>query len=129
MHAGSSAVLAAAMVMNVEVEVVSATSVRVSWDSVDLPVVTGYIVYYSQAGINDNEETVTTCAIPNPVTIYGLVSDTIYLFQVAATADAEGGGVLVGERSAAVTVRLAITEPPYGLPRGRHTKGWHVYWN
>ena len=37
-----------AMVMNVEVEVVSASSVRVSWDSLDIPEITGYIVYYSQ---------------------------------------------------------------------------------
>ena len=36
--------------MNVVVEVVSATSVRVSWDRIDLPEITGYTVYYSQTG-------------------------------------------------------------------------------
>ena len=33
--------------MNVVVEIASDTSVRVSWDSVDIPEITGYTVYYT----------------------------------------------------------------------------------
>ena len=34
----------------IELEDLSATSVRVSWDRLDIPEITGYIVYYNQTG-------------------------------------------------------------------------------
>ena len=81
------------MVVNVEVEVITDISVRVSWDLLDIPETTGYIVYYSQTG---STWSVTTSA--NSVTIGGLTNDVEYQFQVAAIAELDGD-VVTGERS------------------------------
>ena len=81
--------------MNVVVEVVSAGSVRVSWDCLIIPEITGYIVYYSQTG-NTQSMNVTTST--NSVLIDGLMNNVEYQFQVAAIAELDGD-VLVGERS------------------------------
>ena len=39
-----------AIVVNVEIDMISSTSLRVSWDRLDIPEITRYIVYYSQTG-------------------------------------------------------------------------------
>ena len=72
--------------MNVEVEVVSDTSVRVSWDSVDIPEITGYTVYYSQTGNRkrQSEGSTTVPSSDNSVVIEGLLNNVEYQFQVVA---------------------------------------------
>ena len=74
-----------AAVMNVEVEITSATSVRVSWDRLDIPELTGYIVYYSQRHIIvTTEQSVNASSGENSVIIDNLLTGVEYQF--------EGGG-------------------------------------
>ena len=87
--------LSVAKVM-IMLEVVSATSIQVSWDRLDIPEITRYIVYYSQTG---NSEMVTTVSgSENSVTIDNLLIDVEYQFQVVAVAELDGD-VVMGERS------------------------------
>ena len=82
------------MVVNVEVEVVTDVSVRVSWDSLDIPEITGYIVYYSKT---ENEQSANVTTSTNSVVIGDLMNNMEYQFQVAAIAEL-GGVSVVGER-------------------------------
>ena len=103
------------MVMNIEVEVVSDTSVRVSWDSLDIPEITGYTVYYSQTEI-------PTVAIEHSVkvsnvdfvVIDGLMNNAGYQFQVVATAELDGD-VVIGQRSmvSGILVEFELTTTMY----------------
>ena len=106
-----------ALVMNLEVEVVSDTSVRVSWDSVDIPEITGYIVYYSQTGNRkrQSEESITVPSSDNSVVIEGLLNNAEYQFQVAAIAELDGD-VIMGQRSllSGIVVALPTTAPTTG---------------
>ena len=62
------------MVTNVEVEITSATSVRVSWDRLDIPGIAGYIVYYSQRQIDTTEESVNASSRENSA----IIIDNLY---------------------------------------------------
>ena len=95
--------------MNVEVEVVSDTSVRVSWDSVDIPEITGYTVYYSQTGNRkrQSEESITVPSSDNSVVIEGLLNNVEYQFQVVAIAELYGG-VIMGQRSLLSGIVVAL---------------------
>ena len=101
-----------ALVMNVEVEVVSDTSVRVSWNSVDIPEITGYTVYYNQTGNRkrQSEESITVPSSDNSVVIEGLLNNVEYQFQVAAIAELDGD-VIVGQRSTHKTTEVMVTDP------------------
>ena len=85
--------------MNVVVETVSDSSVRVSWDSVDIPEITDYTVYYSQTGNRkrQSEGSITVPSSDNSVVIEDL-SSAEYQFQVAAIAEVDGE-MIVGQRS------------------------------
>ena len=83
------------MVANVEVEVVTDMSVRVSWDLLDIPEITSYIVYYSRTG---NTQLMNVITFTNSVMIDGLMNGVEYQFQVAVIANL-AGEVIVGERS------------------------------
>ena len=108
-----------ALVLNVEVQVVSDTSVRVSWDSVDIPEITGYTVYYSQTGnrTRQSEESITVSSSNNSVVIEGLLNNVEYQFQVVAMAELDGD-VIMGQRSLifvvlpTTTTSLPITTAP-----------------
>ena len=96
----------------ITLEVVSATSIQVSWDRLDTPEITRYIVYYSQTG---NSEVVTTVASSeNSVTIENLLTDVEYQFQVVAVAELEGDAIM-GERSN-VSVSRPTPPPPTTMP-------------
>ena len=94
-----------ALVMNVEVEIVSDTSVRVSWDSIDIPEITGFIVYYKQTGNRkrQSEESITVPSSDNSVVIEGLLNNVEYQFQVVAIAELDGD-VIIGQRSNNMTI-------------------------
>ena len=96
-----------AIVMNVEVEVVSDTSVRVSWDSVDIPEITNYTVYYSQTGDRkrQSEESITVPSSDKSVVIEGLLNNVEYQFQVVAIAELDGD-VIMGQRSNVTRIGL-----------------------
>ena len=66
-------------------EVVSDSSVRVSWDRIALPEVTGYRVYYSETG-SEEEVFVIVPSSADSVVIGDLLNDVEYQFQVAVIA-------------------------------------------
>ena len=101
-------------------EVLSATSVQVTWDQLDIPEITGYIVYYSQTG---NSEMITTVSgSENFVTIDNLLTNVEYQFQVVAVAELdEESDTIMGERS---NVSIAHpTPPPATSPSTNETQG------
>ena len=99
--------------MNLVVEVVSDTSVRVSWDSVDIPEITGYTVYYSQTRSRkrQSEESITVPSSDNSVVIEGLLNNVEYQFQVVAIAELDGD-VIMGQRSLLCNVEKIVVALP-----------------
>ena len=94
-----------------EVEVVTDMSVRVSWDALDIPEITGYIVYYSQTCGNALSRNVANSS--NSVVIGDLVNNAEYQFQVAAIADLDGV-VVIGERSIPSILITSTTQTTKG---------------
>ena len=100
--------------MNMEVMVVSGSSVRVSWDSVDLPEITGYIIHYSQ--VTDSMEAMI---IEQSVTLFStdtsfilenhLEADVEYQFELQAVAEINGI-VYAGNRSVLTNTSFAIVQ-------------------
>ena len=87
--------------------IVSANSVKVSWDRIIIPEITGYTVYYSQTGNRQSEEvSVTVPSSADSALIEGLVVNVEYQFQVVAVAELEGGGVVMGQRSMVTRIVL-----------------------
>ena len=96
----------AATVTNVEVEIVSDTSVVVSWDAVNLQV-TGYIVYYHNLR---NASTEAAIRVPNSVNstvVENLVNNSIYIFQVAAFLEYDGTELL-GQNSSITDTSIIL---------------------
>ena len=88
-------------ITQLEFDILSATSVRVSWDRLDIPEITGYIVYYSQTGnseVSITELSVNISSSDTSITIDNLISDMQYKFEVVAVAELNGD-VAIGERS------------------------------
>ena len=107
-------------------EVLSATSILVSWDRLDIPEITGYIVYYSQTG--NNEVVARVPGSKNSVTINSLLTNVEYQFQVVAVAELdEESDTIMGERSnvsiARPTPSPPTTPPPAGTPITNETQG------
>lgn len=92
------------MVTNVEVDVTSNVSVRVSWTEVNITGLTAYIVYYSRER-STSEETVNVSRYFDYVEINDLQSNSEYQFQVAAMAVVDGDEI-IGERSVVHDVPL-----------------------
>ena len=90
----------AAVVMRLMVEQVSDSSVRVSWESINNPMIINYTVYYLLIGSCKEENNVTIPSSMNSIVIRNLTGSVItdYQFQVAATAEINGE-VIMGERS------------------------------
>ena len=95
-------------VMNVQVELVSDSSVRVSWEIINNPMITNYTVHYFLNVTEDFEaevnESIIVPSSVNSVMIGNLTEFNItnYQFQVAATAEINGE-VIMGERSDATS--------------------------
>ena len=93
------------MVMNVQVQRSSLTSVRVSWDGVNITEITSYIVYYSLADGNGQLRGQMNKTIPKSqtsVVIDNLMIDEQYHFQVVAIVE-ERGKRIMGRRSMEIT--------------------------
>ena len=103
-----------AKVMNVQVESVSDSSVRVSWESINNSMIIYYTVYYFINVTENNEaKVIDSTIVPssvNSVVIGDLTVSNIgdYQFQVAATAETNGE-VIMGERSAVRSVMPPTT--------------------
>ena len=99
----------AAVVMNVMVEMLSNTSVNVSWESIDTSELTiSYRVYYYQLG-NIN---VFVNASSNSIVIDNLTCNVEYLFYVVVIAEVHGQK-FTGQRSLSVMIRAVSTECMY----------------
>ena len=87
-------------------------SVRVSWDRIDFPEITGYIIYYSLTDQEDLtvdviETSLLVANFVNSTVIGNLVGGQEYQFQVAAIAELERE-MTVGQKS--FGVRLTLPE-------------------
>ena len=89
----------AAVVTNVLVASVNATSVIVSWDRIDIMEITSYTVYYSAIGSMNDELNVTVPSSQNSVVIGNLQSGVEYRFVVDAVAMLSRVGNIRGQRS------------------------------
>ena len=104
-----------AEVMGVDVEILTDTSVRVSWERIlNIPEITHYTVFYSRAGSRKRqaagEQSMNVSRSSSSVDIEGLSSGTrLYQFAVVAVATVNNVEIL-GERS--ITVRIPPTPTP-----------------
>lgn len=75
-------------------EQLSTTAVRVSWESINLPDIAGYRVYYSRTGNRKRQSeeglTMDVSSSENSADVSGLSSYVQYNFQVAAIAELDG---------------------------------------
>ena len=97
--------------MNVQVEFVSDSSVNISWEIIDNPMITNYTVYYFIDVTENHEvESINVSSSVNSVVIGNLTESNItdYQFQVAATAEINGE-VIMGERSAVRSIMPPAT--------------------
>ena len=95
----------AAVVMNVMVEMLSNTSVNISWESIDTSELTiSYRVYYNQPGNMD----AFVNASSNSIVINNLTSNVEYLFYVVVIAEVDGQ-TFIGQRSITVMVGAECT--------------------
>ena len=99
---------------NITALVLSSISVRVSWDRLEIPEITGYIVYYSRTG-NSEMATIETSILVTVidseetfVVIDYLSSGVEYQFQVVAVAELDGDIYVRGPRA---NVSVSFTIP------------------
>ena len=89
-------------------EITSATSVRVSWDRLDIPEITVYIVYYSQ---RQRDITEHRFSHENSVIIDNLLTDVEYQFEVVAVAELDGDVVTGDSERVTVLIPATTTTP------------------
>ena len=94
--------------MNITVVKLSATSLRVSWDRLDIPEITGYLIYYTQTEMLASEESLMVSSSEHFANIEDLMTDVEYQFQVVAVAELDGD-IIMGERSNVSVSRLSPT--------------------
>ncbi len=98
------------MVMNIRVEIVTSTSARVSWDAINFPGISGYIVYYSLTG-NRKRQAEESVGVPGSSSTTLLLEDLVngaeYQFTVVALANLNGDE-LTGPRAMPVVMRIVI---------------------
>ena len=95
--------------MNVMVEMLSNTSVNISWESIDTSELTiSYRVYYYQPGNMD----AFVHASSNSIVIDNLISNVEYLFYVVVIAEVDGR-TFTGQRSMTVMIGSVSTECTY----------------
>ena len=95
--------------MNVMVEMLSNTSVNISWESIDTSELTiSYRVYYYQPENMD----AFVHASSNSIVIDNLISNVEYLFYVVVIAEVDGQ-TFTGQRSMTVMIGAVSTEGTY----------------
>ena len=87
-----------------------------SWELLDIPEITGYIVYYSQTN-NGEDIIVNVSSSTSVVVVTDLTSGMEYQFEVVAVAELDGD-VVIGEREEEfrghVTPTSSPTQPSIG---------------
>ncbi len=97
-----------AQVSNAEVVVVSGKSIRISWDPITDPRISGYIILYTSLHVCDGntiQQKNITSTEPLPVLISGLSPGVEYQFQVQAVVEVDGK-VFLGESSEIVNATI-----------------------
>ncbi len=108
--------VSAAMVMDISVDIVTSTSARVSWDAINIPEISGYIVYYSLTGNRKRQvEQVEECVdVPGSSTTTVLIEDLVngaeYQFTVVALANLNGANI---SGSRAMPIVMAVSPGEY----------------
>ncbi len=101
------------MVMNIRVEIETSTSARVSWDAINFPGISGYIVYYSLTG-NRKRQAEQSVDVPGSsattVVIEDLVNGAEYQFTVVTLANLNGANI---SGSRAMPMVIAVTPGEY----------------
>ncbi len=96
--------------MNIRVEMVTSTSARVSWDAINFPGITGYIVYYSETG-NRNKQAEQSVDVPGSsattVLIEDLVNGAEYKFTVVSLANLDGANIS-GSRAIPIVMPIML---------------------
>ncbi len=97
-----------AQVSIADIEVVSDTSIRVSWDPITDPGISGYIILYTSTphGSDIQQKNITSTE-PLPVLISGLSPGVEYQFQVQAVVEVDGE-VFLGESSPIINATTGI---------------------
>ncbi len=99
------------MVMDIRVEIVTSTSARVSWDAIDFPEISGYIVQYSLTG-NRKRQAEQSVDVPgssaNMVLIEDLDNGAEYQFTVVALANLDGASIS-GSRAMPIVMSIVLT--------------------
>ena len=88
--------------MEVQLEIVTDTSVRVSWERIlNIPEITNYTVFYSRAGRQDDSERNKTVAMTEESVVIENLSGgaRLYQFFVIAVATVNNVTMILGERS------------------------------
>ncbi len=101
-----------AMVTDVHVELLTDTTVRVSWRRFIADEITNYTVYYKPSDNMESEQSVTVPSSESSVVIENLMTNVKYQFQVAATAELEEV-VFPGDRSSSFQILVgALSTTP-----------------
>ena len=104
--------------MILKLEILSASSVNVSWESFDSSLINSYIVYYSRIGNVEEVKSFNVSGLLNSVIISGLMTEVQYQFQVVAV----NRNNVPGERSDEIIMFVTPTTAPttnnreFGLP-------------
>ena len=104
--------------MILKLEILSASSVNVSWESFNSSLINFYIVYYNRTGNDGEEKSFNVSGLLNSVIISGLMTDVQYQFQVVAVDQNN----VPGERSNETIMFVTLTSAPttnnreFGLP-------------
>ncbi len=99
-----------ATVMDIKVEIETSVSARVSWDAINFPGISGYIVYYSLTG-NSKRQAEEYVDVPGSSTTTVLIEDLVngveYQFTVVALANLNGDEI-TGPRAMPVVMRIVL---------------------
>ena len=101
--------IVAATVTNVQVDMLSSSSVRVAWDRVNIAEVSGYRLFYSQVGVLGEHSVNVAPFTTNSVIIQNLESNSLYDFTVVAVAQVNGQEI-IGQRSVPVSRSIVASQ-------------------
>ena len=106
------------MVMNVQVERLSATSMRVSWEMINNTEITNYTVYFRAICYRERQDVEWSITVPSAVNSVGIRNSMIYHFQVAAVVKGGSSFSFTGQRSDAVSPASPPSPGEYILTAG-----------
>ena len=102
--------------------VLSDVSVQVFWDSLNIPELTGYTVYYRQTDPTrtaTTERSVNVSSSDTSVRIENLIGNVQYQFEVVAVAELDED-VVTGQRSPTFSVSVVLPDSTTCTGLGNH---------